>query len=86
MLVCKPRDTPMEQNHCLAKVDCADYSVPEQYRHLVGRLVYLTITRLDLSYYVHILTHFMSQPKVDHWDAALWVFRYLKSSQDKVFC
>jgi hypothetical protein len=52
----------------------------ERYRRLVGRLVYLTITRPDLCYFVHILAQFMQAPLQIHYDAALRVVRYLKSN------
>ncbi|XP_057251474.1 uncharacterized mitochondrial protein AtMg00810-like [Beta vulgaris subsp. vulgaris] len=80
MLGCKPIDTPMEQNHRLALVDDAPLSDPDRYRRLVGRLVYLSVTRPELSYAVHTLAQFLSAPMVPHWEAALRVLRYLKGS------
>ena len=53
---------------------------PAPYRRLVGRLIYLTITRLELSYCVHILAQFMQQPKQDHLATALRVVHYLKGN------
>ena len=50
------------------------------YRRLIGRLIYLTITRPELSYPVHILAQFMSTPRENHWHAALKVVRYLKGT------
>jgi hypothetical protein len=37
-----------------------------QYRHIVGSLVYLTVTRSDIAYAVHILSQFMSAPTSVH--------------------
>ena len=48
------------------------------HRRLVGCLIYLTSTRPDLVYTVHILAQFMQHPRQDHWDAALRTVRYLK--------
>lgn len=47
------------------------------YRRLGGRLIYL-ITRPALSYYVHILSPFVSKPKPAHMKAALKPVSYLK--------
>ncbi|KAJ8769062.1 hypothetical protein K2173_024058 [Erythroxylum novogranatense] len=65
--------TPLEQNHKLALIEGEDAHDPAQYRRLVGRLIYLTITRPELSYCVHVLAQFMQQPKKGHWEAALRV-------------
>ncbi|KAL8150855.1 hypothetical protein V2J09_020663 [Rumex salicifolius] len=48
---------------------------PEVYRRLVGRLLYLNLTRPDLSYAAQHLSQFVSAPRVPHLDAALHVMR-----------
>ena len=78
LLGAKPADTPLELNDHLARVDGPLYSEPAQYRRLVGRLIYLAFTHRDIAYAVHVLAQFMHQPCQQHWDAALWVVRYLK--------
>lgn len=80
LLKARPASFPMEQNHTLAKSTSPILAAPESYRRLVGRLLYLSFTRPDLSYAVHILSQFMQQPRIDHWEAALRVVRYLKGS------
>ncbi|OMO78632.1 Integrase, catalytic core [Corchorus capsularis] len=80
MLGTKPVLFPMEQNHKLAVDDSALLDDPGAYRRLVGRLIYLTITRPEICYSVHILSQFMHQPRHGHWVAALRVLRYLKSA------
>jgi len=64
----------------LALDDSAILDNPGAYRRLIGRLIYLTITRPDICYSVHILSQFMHQPRHGHWAAAIRVLRYLKSA------
>ncbi|KAJ3699854.1 hypothetical protein LUZ61_003559 [Rhynchospora tenuis] len=80
LLGAKPAATPVEQNHRLAELSGMKMKEPERYRRLVGRLIYLTITRPELSYSVHTLAQFMHEPLEAHYDAALRVMRYLKGN------
>ena len=64
----------------LTRDDGAILQDASQYRRLVGRLTYLTITRPDLVYAVHILSQYMDKPRQSHLDAAHKVLRYIKSS------
>ncbi|RVW94727.1 Retrovirus-related Pol polyprotein from transposon RE1 [Vitis vinifera] len=79
----KPVNFPMEQNTKLS--DSGELlKDPSQYRRLVGRLIYLTITQPDITYSVHVLNRFMHAPRRPHMEAALRVLRYLKIVQGKV--
>ena len=49
-----------------------------QYRMLVGRLLYLTFTRPDICFTIHKLAQFMSNPTMTHWNAAIYILRYIK--------
>ena len=80
LLGSKPAEFPMEQNHKLALASGKLLDDAEQYRRLVGRLIYLGVTRPDLAYSVHILSQFMQQPREEHWEAALRVVQYLKKN------
>lgn len=50
---------------------------PTVFRRLIGRLLYLNFTRLDIMYVVHHLSQFIHQPRKPHWAATLHV-QYLK--------
>ena len=42
------------------------FSYPHQYRRLIGKLIYLTITRLDLCYTIQLLSQLMPHPTEAH--------------------
>lgn len=52
----------------------------EKYRRLIGRLIYLTITRPYICYSVQNLSQFMHAPKVSHMESAIRVLKHLKST------
>ncbi|GJV24872.1 late embryogenesis abundant protein-related protein [Tanacetum coccineum] len=80
LLEAKPANIPLEQHHRLALADDEELRDPECYRRLVGRLIYLTITRHEPSYYVHVLSRFMQHPLEEHWQAIVRVVRSIKDS------
>lgn len=80
LLGSKPSAVPIELNHKLGSVTGPTFDDPAKYRRLIGRFIYLTTTRPDLSYTVHILSQFMKTPLVAHWEAAQRLVRYLKST------
>ncbi|XP_019150301.1 PREDICTED: uncharacterized protein LOC109147108 [Ipomoea nil] len=80
LLGAKPAAVPLEENHRLALANGKEMTDPTSYRKLVGRLIYMTVTRPDICYSVHILAQFMHKPQVPHWEAALRVVRYLKAN------
>ena len=53
---------------------------PTLYRQLVGSLIYLTITRPDIAYAVHLVNQFMSAPRSTHYAAVLRILRYIKGT------
>jgi hypothetical protein len=71
-------ETPMELNVQLRASDGDPLPDPTRYRHLVGSLVYLAVTRPDISYHVHILSQFVSAPTTVHYSHLLRVLRYLR--------
>lgn len=68
-LACKPASVPMIPNLKLNSVDRNLLENPLVYRRLIGRLLYLTISRPNISFVVHKLSQFVAQPRQPHLDA-----------------
>jgi len=82
-LGCHPADTPMEFN---CKLGNFDNQVPvdkEQYQRLVGKLIYLSHTRPDISFAVSVVSQFMQAPYEEHMKSVNRILRYLKTTPGK---
>ncbi|XP_061358123.1 uncharacterized mitochondrial protein AtMg00240-like [Gastrolobium bilobum] len=53
---------------------------PTSYRRLIGRLLYLTITRPDLSFAVNHLSQYMADPRVPYLQEAHRILASVKST------
>ena len=78
----KPAWTPLEANIKLTiqELDCLTrelddelFEDKEQYQRLIGKMLYLTMTRPHITYSVHTFSQFLHQPKRSHWEAAVRV-------------
>uniref|UniRef100_J3LBB7 1,3-beta-glucan synthase n=1 Tax=Oryza brachyantha TaxID=4533 RepID=J3LBB7_ORYBR len=69
---------PMEHDLQLRPDDGTPLEDPSRYCHIVGSLVYLTVTRPNLGDFVHILNQFFSGPTSVHYDHLLRVLTYLR--------
>ncbi|XP_075473941.1 uncharacterized protein LOC142504998 [Primulina tabacum] len=78
LLGCKPRTTPLDANLKLNNEDGDLLDDPSVYRKLMGKLLYLTITRPDLAYSVNKLSQFVSKPRHSHLQAVYSVLKYVK--------
>ncbi|KAG5556472.1 hypothetical protein RHGRI_006920 [Rhododendron griersonianum] len=80
LLGARPEKFPIEQHLKLTLTDGVLLDNPTRYRRLVGRLIYLTVTRPDIVYSIQTLSQFMHQPKKPHLEAALRVLRFIKGT------
>ena len=80
MLGCRPTSTPMDPNLKLSTKFGDLLPNPSMYQRLVGRLIYLTNTRPDLTFAVSVVSQFMHAPHTAHLDAVYHILRYLKTS------
>ncbi|GKB60915.1 putative ribonuclease H-like domain-containing protein, partial [Tanacetum coccineum] len=70
--------TPIESNKPLVKdKDGIDVDV-HVYRFMIGSLMYLTASRLDIMFVVCACARFQVTPKASHLNAVKRIFRYLK--------
>ncbi|GJR87317.1 ribonuclease H-like domain-containing protein [Tanacetum coccineum] len=81
LLTCKPVLTPLPYNVVLAhkEFEGDKYLINvTNYQKLVGKLIYLTLTRPDISYVFHYLSQHMHSPFKSHFDTTLRLLKYLK--------
>ena len=84
-----PRYLPMKEGLQLYNTGSSDKPVSPildtiqfPYRSLVGALNYLACsTRPDIAYTVNKLSKFLNEPRVEHWDVAISLLRYLKATK-----
>ncbi|GKC49754.1 cysteine-rich receptor-like protein kinase 8 [Tanacetum coccineum] len=73
----KPCATPIEPTTKLNLTDGTPLGDPTLNRTLVGKLIYLTITRPDISFAAQPLSQFLKEPRTTHMAALTRVLRYL---------
>lgn len=61
------------------------YKDPSRYRRLIGRLLYLNITRPDISFSIPKISQFVSNPRVPHYEVPCHLVRYIKQSPRQGF-
>lgn len=79
----KPCLTLIEANRRLKEDDSERLIDAGRYQRLVGRMIYLTLTRHDITYTVSVISQFMHAPIQDHLEAVYRVLRYLKGCSGK---
>ncbi|CAL2258196.1 unnamed protein product [Prunus armeniaca] len=79
---CKPVSTPLVASEKLCKDDGIDPADESEYRHIVGSLLHLTATGLDIMFAASLLARFMHCPTKKHYGTAKRVLRYIQGTID----
>ncbi|XP_042032246.1 uncharacterized mitochondrial protein AtMg00810-like [Salvia splendens] len=79
-LGCKPSSVPMGPVKKLQLDSGSLLEDASKYRRLIGRLLYMCITRPDITFVVHKLSQYVSKPCIEHWQAVERVLKYLKGT------
>ena len=93
MLNCKPASTPMRPGQYFSKSDRTPLEqtrydqelkmMKKKYRTLVGTFIFICYTcRPDIMYGNNILCRSMSNPSTKHFEAALYLLRYLAGTKE----
>ena len=83
MLGCKPAESPIEPNVKLQPTEAENVKNKEHYQRLVGRLLYLSHTRPDISFSVNMVSQFMHALGLAHFEVVYMILRYLKGTLGK---
>ena len=76
----KTVSTPLEYNAKLKLLDGEPISDAPCYRQLVGSLIYLIVTRPDISHVVGMVSKFMDALRSVHYADVLRILRYVKDT------
>jgi hypothetical protein len=83
MLGCKAVSTPIDYKCKLNSEDGDVLDDINQFQRLVGKLIYLTVTRPHISYHIDQVSKFMHASRIPHLEAITRILRYLKGTPDK---
>ena len=75
---CKPAPSPFQSGVKIFATCTSPEVDATLYRQLVGSLLYLTHSRLDLSFVVGRVACYMQTPHESHWKAAKRILRYIR--------
>lgn len=82
MTDCEPVSTPMTTSCKLNKEDDSPLVNSTLYKSMIGRILYLTSSRLDIMHSVGMVARLQSTPKESHVMDVKIIFQYLEGTLD----
>lgn len=89
----KPVNIPLANHFKLSKNSCPSSKKEIEkmslipYSSAVGSLMYAMVcTRPDITYAVGMVSHFLSNPRKEHWETVKWILRYFKGTSKICLC
>ncbi|XP_068319555.1 uncharacterized mitochondrial protein AtMg00810-like [Pyrus communis] len=79
---CKPVSTSLVTNEKLCKNDGSDSTDERVYRQIMGNLLYVTATRIDITFDASLLARFMHCSTKKHLEITKRVMRYIQGTID----
>jgi hypothetical protein len=77
---CNPTKTPLTTGFTTSKNIGTPPVDPIEYRSLIGKLVFLVTTHLDLAYPINLLSRYNLAPQLQHLKAAKQIMCYIKGT------
>ncbi|GKC83864.1 retrovirus-related pol polyprotein from transposon TNT 1-94, partial [Tanacetum coccineum] len=80
---CDPMDTPMVEKSKLNKDKEGKVVDPSHYHGMIGTLLYLTVSRLDLQFAICMCARYQARPTEKHLHAVKRIFRYIRGTVNR---
>jgi len=80
MLGSKPCFTPFTSNTKFLFETIDKLQNPNPYRGLIGKLLYLTNTKPDITFFIQLFSQFVQEPTVYHQQVVQHILRYIKAN------
>jgi len=80
LLAYKPALTPIDNHEKFSSTGSVPFTYIHAYRRLIGRLMHLTNTRPDITFYVQQLSQFLVKPTIVHYTAEIRILIYIKGA------
>jgi len=74
--------TPAATHLKLTKDESAIYVDQSMYRSMIGSLLYLTTSRLDITFVVGVCARYQAEPKLGHLTQVKRILKYINSTSD----